>query len=455
VSPEQVFSVLWHRRWLFLAATALCLAVVVAVTLLLPKRYDATATLYVGERDTAGRAVTVDTGIGEQLARTYTTLAAQPSVADAVVRSLPRPMTREALLDRMTFAPVERTQLLQITAGDDSPTGARDLANRYAQTFIDRVDANFRRSAAPTRISVTEPAVAPDAAASPNVPLYIGFGAVLALLLGAGAVLLRDRLDDRLRVSPDDLEVLGQPVIARIPVFAERDVSSPAVVDAFRLLRANVDFADGKRPEVLGITSSTPLEGKSTVAAHLAVAAAQDGEAVVLVEADLRRPGLRSTVPGAPAQPAAVGLTNYLAGTHDLAAVVTDHPQVEGLSVIWPGPLPPNPTRLLGSDRLRGLLGELRERFDRVVIDTSPISVGADASVVLAHVDGVLFVVDAQRTGRSRVRAGLAQVETSRAPMLGVVVNRGGRPSRDAYGYYTVRGEALTAADGGDGPSAS
>jgi polysaccharide biosynthesis transport protein len=368
------------------------------------------------------------------------------------VRQAPGSPTRDELLGDMTFAPVERTQLLQITARGDSPEEATQLANLYAETFIKRVEASFERSAAPTRVSVTEPAVPPTEAASPNVPLYVGFGAVLAVLLGAGVVLLRERLDDRLRVGADDLEVLGQPVIARIPAFAGRDAGSPATVDAFRLLRANVDFAGDSRPHVIGITSSTPLEGKTTVAAQLAIAAAQDGETVVIVEADLRRPGMRNSVVGAPAEPAVVGLATYLAGTHDLSAVVTDHPDIAGLSVIWPGPLPPNPTRLLGSDRLARLLAELREHFDRVVIDTSPISVGADASIVLGHADGVLYIVDAQHTSRSRLRAGLAQLETSRAALLGVVVNRSGRPSRDAYGYYALPAEEDSILEGG-GPS--
>ena len=452
MTPENVLAVVWQRRLLFLLTTALCLGAVIAVTLALPRQYDATATLFVGQLDTGGDAAALDTGIGEQLARTYTTLAAQPSVADQVARRAPGSPTREQLLDDMTFAPVERTQLLQITARGDSPEGASRLANLYADTFIARVEASFERSAAPTRVSVTEPAVAPTEAASPNVPLYVGFGAVLALLLGVGVVLLRERLDDRLRVGPDDLDVLGQPVVARIPAFGARDATSPATTDAFRLLRANTDFAADARPHVIGVTSSTPLEGKTTIAAQLATVAAQDGERVVIVEADLRRPGMRDSIVGAPTQPSVVGLTNYLAGAVEMPAIVSDHPDVPGLSVIWPGPLPPNPTRLLGSSRLPRLLAELREHFDRVVIDTSPISVGADASIVLGLADGVLFVVDAQRTSRSRVRAGLAQLETSRAALLGVVVNRSGRPSRESYGYYASPADVTNAFESGAPP---
>ena len=450
MSPEQVLAVLWRRRWMFLVTTAVCVAALVAVTLALPKRYDATATLFVGEQDTRGDALALDTGVGEQLARTYTTLAAQPSVADLVRARMPSAGTRDALLERMTFAPVERTQLLQITARDDTPQRARDLANLYANTFVERVAESFKRSAAPTQISLTEPAVAPAQAALPNVPLYLGFGAVLALLVSAGAVLLRDRLDDRLRVEVDDQDVLGRPIVARVPDFSGRRAAGAAVDDAFRLLRANTDFASEARPRVVGVTSATPLDGKSTIAARLAIAAAQAGESVVLVEADLRRPGLRHTIAGEGVEPHPTGLTNYLAGTAGLDDVVRPHPTHAGLSVVWPGPLPPNPTQLLGYSRLQHLLAELRGHFDRVVLDTSPISVGADASVVLPRADGVLFVVDGQRTSRSAARAGLAQLETSRAPILGVVVNRDGRPRRDRYGYHAVPEQETALAGGPD-----
>jgi receptor protein-tyrosine kinase len=436
MTPDRVIGVLWQRRWLFLATALLAIAVVVAVTLLLPKRYDSTATLYVGERATAANALALDTGVGEQLSRTYTTLAAQPSVADEVVRRLNNGTTRDQLLGEMTFAPIERTQLLQLTAREASPTQARDLANLYAQTFISRVAASYQRSAAPTRITLAESAVAPTAAAVPNAPLYVAFGIVLALLLAVGAVLLRERLDDRLRIAPDDLEALDHPILARVPTFDARRTAGSAVGDAFRLLRANVDFSSEVAPRAIGVTSATPLDGKSTIAAQLALAAAHDGQRVVLVEADLRRPGLRNTEVGHGIEPPAVGLTNYLVGGYRLEDVLWAHPQEPGLTVIWPGPLPPNPTRLLSSDRLSLLLSELREHFDRVIVDTSPISVGADASVVLARTDGVLFIVDAQRTSRSRARAGVAQLSTSRSSLLGMVVNRDGRPDRDGYGYY-------------------
>jgi capsular exopolysaccharide synthesis family protein len=450
VTFSSLIETLWQRRMLFLATSIACMAAIVAVTLALPEKYDATATLFVGERQNAGDALAFDTNIGEQLARTYTTLAAQPSVADEVRAKLPSRPTREQLLENMTFAPVERTQLLQLTARATSPKAAADLANLYAETFVTRVSGNFERGGAPTRVSVAEPAVAPSVAALPNMPLNLAVGLLLALALGTAAALLVERLDDRLRIQADDREVLDHPVLGRIPAFRVRDFNTPAVSDSFRLLRTNIDFSTQPPPAVIAVTSSSPLEGKSTTAAQTALAAAHDGERVVLVEADLRRPGLRHTAVGLDVEMPSIGLTNHLAGTERLADILSEHPAHPGLSVIWPGPLPPNPSRLLGSERFVELIAELRRTFDRVIVDTSPISVGPDASLVMTRVDGAIFVVDSQRTSRSRSRSGVAQLEASRVPILGIVVNRAGRPSRDAYGYYAAAPESgpRSAADG-------
>jgi capsular exopolysaccharide synthesis family protein len=165
-------------------------------------------------------------------------------------------------------------------------------------------------------------------------------------------------------------------------------------------------------------------EGKSTIAANLALAAARDGERVVIIEADLRRPGLRNTSVGEAVEPSAIGLSNYLAGAATEAQILTTDPHHEDLCVIWSGLTPPNPTALLSSHRLETLLSSLRLDFDRVIVDTCPISVGADASVIATNVDGTLFVVDERKTKRAEAQTGLNQLASVRARTLGVVLNR-------------------------------
>jgi capsular exopolysaccharide synthesis family protein len=436
VSVDQLVSILWRRRLSFLLAFVACVAAVVAVTLSLAKTYQATATLFVGSTKVSSY---VDTTLIEQHVRTFATLAANPDTADAVVPRLPVHMTRTELLKRMSFAPVERTQLLQVTAEGASPTEAQELANDYASVFVDRMSQLYSEGKAPTQIAVSQSAARPTAPAKPNPPLYIGLGTLLSLFLALAAALVRDRLDTRIRVSADDDEALGQPVVARIPTIGGRDGAlHRGVADRFGVLKTNLDFFDENPARVILVTSPGVSEGKSTIAANLALAAAADGERAVVIEADLRRPGLGNTLLANDMQRSRVGLSNYLAGAASEQEIVKPHPSHPGLSVIWAGLIPPNPTALLGSHRLDTLVNSLRLDFDRVIIDTSPISVGADASVIASHVDGTLYIIDERKTRRSEALVGLNQLRSVRARLLGIVLNRSRTAGSDGY-YYQPR----------------
>lgn len=435
MSLEHIASIIWKRGLLFMAALLLFSGAVVAVTLSLPKSYETTATLVVsglqGEEPLA-----LDTNVGEQLTRTFATLSGNPNVAEAVAARLPFPLTRNEVLNQTSFAPVERTQLLQITAEGDAPGSARLLANTYANVFVERIQRRFTSGNAPARLSISEYASSPDTAARPNPPLYIGLGTILAAFLALGVVLLRDRLDTSVRIGDTDTTAFGQPIVARIPLLSgKRPTLTPRVVDAFRLLRANLNLSSTERLEVVAVTSGSAAEGKSTICANLAVTAAADGESVVLIEADLRNPGLRGTALGKDFVPTGHGLSRYLTGADDEESIVSALPSVPGLDVIWSGPVPPNPALLLGSDRMVDLVRRLRQDYDRVIIDTSPISVGADATLAITHVDGCLFVID-QGANQAMTLAGLQQLQKLRTRMLGVILNRAKLPKSQEYGYY-------------------
>lgn len=449
MSPEQVASILWRRRLAFAGTLILCAAAVVAVTLLLPKTYVATATLYVGGKVSPDSYI--DTNLLEQHARTYAALAGNPNMADLVLQELDRPMTRGKLLSRTDFTPVERTQLLQISASAGSPDGARDIANTYADTFVRRMSDLFEEGRAPAQIAVSEPAASPSSPSKPNPPLYIGLGALLSLFLSLGVALLRERLDTRVRVAPEDDAIFEQPIIARIPSIEGRERRARrAVSDRFAMLKTNIDFVDEESAHVILITSPGVGEGKSTISSNLALACAENGERVVLVEADLRRPGLAGTVVAQGIERPRVGLSNYLAGAASEAEIVMPHPGHPGLSVIWSGIIPPNPTALLGSHRLDTLISTLRLDYDRVIIDTCPISVAADASVIAAHVDGTIYIMDERTTKRTEAQAGLNQLRGVRARLLGIVLNRASAGA-DPYYYadeQAKRGEP--AVDRGD-----
>jgi polysaccharide biosynthesis transport protein len=446
LSLDQIISALWRRKWLFVGTLVVCLAATVLVTYSLPKTYKATATLFVGATAPEDETLAFDTTLGEQFARTYTTLAGNPNVAQSVAQQLPYETTQEDLLDDMSFAPVENTQLLEISAESDTREKAQVTANTYARVFVERVDQQFERGETPAQISLNEPAVRPTGAAKPNPPLYLGLGGLLSVMLALAVVLLGERLDNRVRVDEDEGTALDRPILGRIPVIPARAAESRLdIKDAFRLLKANIDFSNERRADVLMVTSPSAAEGKSTVSAYLALTAAADGERVLLIEADLRRPGLAATPLGKSIEPLQVGLSNYLVGAADAADVIV---RTSGPDVILAGPLPPNPSALLRLPRFDELIGDLRKEYDRVILDTSPVAVGADASVLVTRVEGVLYVIDTRRTKRSLALAGLNQLDKARAPLLGVVLNRAPAPSFDHYGYYAEAGNGALVSAG-------
>ena len=446
MSIDQVASILWRRRRVFLLMLAACVAAVVAVTLVLPKSYKATATILLGSKNAV-----VTTDLLDQITRTYATLAGNPNVAEDVTHQLSTPMSRDDLLSKMSFVPIESTSLLNISAEASSPSEAANLANTYATTFVNRVRADVNQTNTQgTTLSVSEPAVEPTSPAKPNPPLYIGLGTLLALLIAIAVALLRERLDTRLRVAPDDDTLLGQPILVRLPRFGEREAARPREIsDRFALLKTNLDFLNELPARTVMVTSAGVGEGKSTVSASLAAACADDGERVVLIEADLRRPALEQTMAlSRDAHRSTVGLTNYLVGAAEASQIVQPQPTHAGLDVIWSGPHPPNPSGLLGGARLGPLLDLLRERYDRIVIDTAPISVAADSSILASQIDGSIFVVDESRTKRTDAQAALNQLAKVRANVLGIVLNRAAFDLGDSsYYYYRSTGEPA-AADG-------
>jgi len=441
---EDLTSLLWRRKLIFALALLLSLAAVIAVSLQLPKTYSATATLFV-EGPKTQVEVALDTTQGEQLARTYAARASTPAVADAVLDELPQKLDRDELLSRMAFAPIERTQLLNITAEGESPQEAASIANDYADVFVERSEELATEQRAPSRVSVSEEAVPPEAASSPNLPLLIGFGTLLALAAAFAAALLRDRLDRRMNVAEDAETLEGVPIIGRIPKtkgFASVvDVGqAPQMTDALRVLRTNLELAEGKPAKTVLITSPSPGDGKSTVAASLALALARDGDPVTLIECDLRRPTLDLEPVGEEFGTAGPGLVSFLTGASGANGILRSGPAQPNLRVIYSGSVGVDPGPLLRSPNLGVLIAARRMAGDWVIVDTPPASVGDDALLLTPQVDGVIVVMDANSASLPTFRAAISQLERVGARVLGVVLNRA--EMRSSSSYYMPPGHS-------------
>jgi len=205
------------------------------------------------------------------------------------------------------------------------------------------------------------------------------------------------------------------------------------ISEAYRLLRTNIQFSAIDRCiRVLMVASSKSGEGKTTTVTNLAVTYAQEGKKVLLIDGDLRKPSLHQLFQ----QSNRVGLTSLLCGQHELAEVIRDT-NVDNLSLITSGPIPPNPSEILGSQRMLALLEELKDRFDIILFDTPPVLAVTDSAIISSYCDGVILVVHAGKVKKSLVAKTKSNLEHVQAKLLGVVLNSNSRskPS-DHYHYY-------------------
>lgn len=217
-------------------------------------------------------------------------------------------------------------------------------------------------------------------------------------------------------------------------LFALNDPRSP-VVEAFRTLRTNINFASADRPyKVILVTSPTPSDGKSTVVANLGMVMAQAGNKVLIVDADLRKPTQHRIFEVINSK----GLVNLIVQGEELSEVVHAGP-IDGLHLITSGPIPPNPSELLVSDRMANLMSELRERYDIVLIDSPPVIAVTDSTLLASKVDGSILVIKSGITRIDLINNALDQLKKANERFLGVVLNQVRVESRD-YSYYYYYG---------------
>ncbi|WP_442793573.1 polysaccharide biosynthesis tyrosine autokinase [Pseudarthrobacter sp. SL88] len=288
-------------------------------------------------------------------------------------------------------------------------------------------------------LSIIKPATAPTAPSAPNTKTNLVIGLIAGLAIGAAVALLRSNLDNRIRGEADLRRVTAAPLLggiafdhaaAKHPLLTQASAQSPRA-ESFRQLRTNLQFANiaGHAKTIL-VTSSLPGEGKSTTATNLAIAIAQAGNSVCLVDADLRRPMVNEYL----GLDRNAGLTTALIGT----AGIDDLLQPWGdddLFVLTSGAIPPNPSELLGSEGMKSLINALEESFDTVIIDAPPLLPVTDAAVLSQHVGGVVVVIGSQKIRQPDLVKSLSALEMVGSNVLGVVLNRLPVKGPDAYSY--------------------
>lgn len=431
-------DVVWRRKRL-IAITFLAVVITTAVVSKnLEKVYSTHSTLLVAQ---AGNDQSFDRVQASQaFARSFADIIASPNIARRVANRLGNGTTTGEVGDATTFEAVAETQLLRIDVQDPDPARAKLVADAYAEEFIAYARGNLAETTQAT-VSLADRASVPASPTRPKPTLYTLLAAILGLALGLALAFLRDRLDHRLRTADEVEAHFDPPVLARVPTRGRSEKSGAAFVEAYRLLRTNLQFATVGRPaRSIAVTSGEAGEGKTTTVTQLAIASAEAGLDVIVIEADFRRPALqRALMPDSP-EPIRPGFSNYLVGTASVQDIV--HPTgLPNISIVPSGPLPPTPSALLDSEFARRMGAELLSLGDLMLFDCPPLSVGADASVMGSWLDGTLMVVDLHGSTQRSVREGLRQLEAVEAQVLGLVLNRDPMLETKSYDYYLSEGK--------------
>lgn len=381
--------------------------------------------------------------------QSYVKTVATPIVLQPVIDTLGLDTTAEELAARVKGSTDANTVLINISVQDYSPVQAAAIAQAVAESLVRAVDTLEKPKTSgmsPVSLSVVTPAAAPTSPSSPNARLNLILGFLLGLAVGTVAALLRSTLDTRIRGEAELRRVTDSPLLGGIafdqdatknPLLTQSTAQSPRA-ESFRQLRTNLKFANvsGQAQTVL-VTSSLPGEGKSTTATNLAIALAQSGQTVCLVDADLRRPMVHDYL----GLDRNAGLTTALVGQAEINDLLQQWGEDE-LFVLTSGEIPPNPSELLGSDEMKHLVSRLEQAFDTVVIDAPPLLPVTDAAILAQFVSGVVVVVSTQKTKYQELEKSLSGLELVGANVLGIVLNRLPAKGPDAYtyGYYSQEG---------------
>ncbi|MFT4137249.1 polysaccharide biosynthesis tyrosine autokinase [Microbacterium sp.] len=443
-------------------ATVLGAALAFGWTLLQPRVYtaDASGWISTGEASSLSEA-----SVGDSFARaraaSYVDIAKSRAVAEFVIDELGLDVAPDELVRRISVTRPIDSVTIRVTADAESPQAASALANAWMRGLVRQVTVLENQGdladlggatggASVVGLVPVDSAELPAAPTSPNVRLALAIGGLLGLAAGVVYALVRRSVDRRVRTADGVERELGVPVLGAIPINKRLSAGDRvgaaqfdgarlggkdgevAVTESIRQLRTNLRYMNiDDPPRVIVVTSPLPGDGKSTVAANLALAMAAGGQRVHLIDGDLRRP----TVAASFGLPEGAGLTDVLVGTASLADVAQPIGSDGNLTVLSAGHTPPNPTELLGSQRMRALLDELATDAT-VLIDAPPLLPVTDGAVLAANTDGALVVVSAGKTTYEQLAKALSHLERVSSRPLGIILNRVSPRTGESMGSY-------------------
>ena len=354
----------------------------------------------------------------------YAGLATSTQVAQRAVDQLQLPLSANDLRAMITATPIESTVLLDLCGTDSDPDVARALTNAVAgqlTQLVQELETSQRGGSPAAGATIVDQADVPTSPLGAGLVTLLGLGAVAGLALGVVIALARGLVDRSIRDRPKAEEISGNAVLGGLPIDAERPKTPVAsfskMGEPLRTLRTNIRFlGGGSPPRVLTVTSAESGEGRTSTAIDLAAVLAEAGHKVLLVDGDIRTAALAERLDITQEH----GLSTVLSGEHRLGDAV-QRDVIDGVDVLPAGPVPPNPSELLGSDRAQTLLEAVRGDYRYVVVDTPPLLSVSDGAILTALADGSLVLARVGSTTRDQLRKAIKTLGGVGGKVLGVV----------------------------------
>lgn len=415
--------------------------------------YRAEASLFLGKESGKFDALSIlDIQLNSQLVNDYREILKSTLVAERIQQKLG--VDVEEFQSNVDVQTVKDSRLFKISYEDEDPQLAADVVNDLAE-IIKQMAADIIEV---KNVKEIDKAKDPTTPVKPNKKVNVGIAGILGLLFGISLIYLLEFIDHTFK-KPEELErQLGLSVIGTVPQFeggkrgnkkakgqkeleqqyqknliTTNNPKAPAS-EAFRELRTNLQYSSiDKEIKVMVITSPSLGDGKTVTTANIAVALAQYGKKVLIIDADLRKPkvhhyfGIKNND----------GLTNILTGEKDIRKIkIEEKSDISNLYIITSGPIPPNPTEILNSNKMRQMLEYFKEEYDVIIIDTPPVGQVTDAAILAGISDGVLLVVASGETRIEMAKRAKKALESVNANIIGTVLTKMDTRRSSYYYYY-------------------
>lgn len=437
IDLREIFDIIKSKLWIIALAVLITTITASVVSFFFLDRVYETSTKLVVAKGGESELQYNDLMLNQRLVKTYSEIAKSRTIADEVIKNLNLSMSHGTFANSVQVSSVRDTEVIEIRVQNTDPKVAARIADELSNVFIRRVVEWINIE----NVQILDRAVVPSNPIKPRPALNIAIAMVLGLMVGVGIVFLLEFLDNTFK-GPDDVEKkLGLPVLGSVPLISGSekniklitfsDPKSP-ISESYRMLRTNIQFANLDNDlKTLVVTSTGPSEGKSTSISNLAITMVGMRKNVLLIDADLRKPQIHKIFN----LDNDTGMTNVLMGENLDDAIKT----VNGmnLDILTSGPIPPNPSEILGSKAMERLLERCQEKYDIVLIDTPPVGVVTDSAILSNITDGTLYVVAAGQTMTDQAIKAKEMLLKVKSNVIGVLVNKVNVDKRKYQNYYS------------------